>query len=965
MSRSREQRHYVILPKRGRSAESYGWRMRGEWFVGRGEELDLLRDLLAGVIAGVGGSVLVEGEQGIGKTALLRQALSAAADRCSVVWATADELGQQFPLGLFADCFGKEGRRAATGKQGGLGVDGGSGSRDALSGDPVLAGVERMLALADRLCATRPLVVIAEDLQWADEASILVWHRLSRAARQAPLLVIGSLRPASARDDLAQLRRAATSRGGHLMTLEPLATPEVTDLVGKVVGGRPGHQLAELAERAGGNPLYARELADALVRGEQVRIIEGIAELADQAADVRVPVSLVGVISARLASLSEDAAAALRWAAVLGQEFSIVDLEAVTGLDTSDLIEVVHEAVAAGVAAEAGTRMRFRHGLIREAVYQSMPASLRSALHLQAARALADAGAPPERVAAQLVAAPDATDRWVRDWLAQAAPVLAYRAPQVTEDLLRRVLVQVAKDDQDRELLETVLVQVEFLLRSDEEVERVGRQLLASTRDPDRAAEITWLVAYAVMRTARPAEAASMVVRALTRPGLSEVHAARLNALYAMTLVGTDHVDEGIKVAGQVLASAQTIGDRFAAGYALQTLMWPVYHARDYAGMVDRIDEALDVIGDDPETIDLHLLLLMNRFAMLDATDRRAEAFATAEQALALGERVGTSRLGEIRSYLAAVYFDAGQWDQANAQLETAFAAAEPEIHRVMARALGALIAGHRDDSTVLDEHLTAIKGILVSDIAWGKPVAEVFLARALAAERAGQADEAEAVLAEYLEPNLAKSIGDQNAAVLPMLTRLAVTAGHDDVAAQACAAARARESETTAAHCRGLAESDPDVLMAVANTYPPACMPLSRAQALEDAAAAYAERTELQAARTAFTEAVKLYEALDASWDLRRAAARLRPYGIRRDTRSRRRPDFGWDALTPTERKIAYLVTGGQSNSDIAAELFLSRNTVQTHVSRILTKLAARSRTEIASEAFAHPPTTQHAAAG
>ena len=83
--------------------------MGENWFVGRGEELDLLEGLLAGVAAGVGGSVLVEGEQGIGKTTLLRQALSTAADRCQVAWATADELGQQFPLGLMADCFGQRG----------------------------------------------------------------------------------------------------------------------------------------------------------------------------------------------------------------------------------------------------------------------------------------------------------------------------------------------------------------------------------------------------------------------------------------------------------------------------------------------------------------------------------------------------------------------------------------------------------------------------------------------------------------------------------------------------------------------------------------------------------------------------------------------------------------------------------------------------------------------------------------
>jgi predicted ATPase len=397
----------------------------GDWFVGRGEELDLLRGLLAGVVAGVGGSVLVEGEQGIGKTALLGQALSAAGDRCRVAWAAADELGQQFPLGLMADCFGPQGRLAAAGEQAG---PGGSGSQYVMGGDPVLAGVERMLVLADRLCAVGPLVVVAEDLQWADEASVLVWHRLSRAARQAPLLVVGSLRPASARDDLAQLRRGVTARGGHLVTLGPLTTPDVADLVSKAaggqVGGRLGPRLAKLAERAGGNPLYATELADALVRGEQVRVIEGVAELSGLAAEVEVPVSLAEVISARLASLSEGAAEALRWAAVLGQEFSVIDLEVVTGLAGSDLIRVVQESVAAGVAAEAGPRLRFRHGLIREVVYQSMPASLRS---------------------------------------------------------------------------------------------------------------VAWLVAYTVMRTARPGEAASMIEQALTRPGLREVHAARLNALHAMT----------------------------------------------------------------------------------------------------------------------------------------------------------------------------------------------------------------------------------------------------------------------------------------------------------------------------------------------------------------------------------------------------------------------------------------------
>jgi DNA-binding CsgD family transcriptional regulator len=90
-----------------------------------------------------------------------------------------------------------------------------------------------------------------------------------------------------------------------------------------------------------------------------------------------------------------------------------------------------------------------------------------------------------------------------------------------------------------------------------------------------------------------------------------------------------------------------------------------------------------------------------------------------------------------------------------------------------------------------------------------------------------------------------------------------------------------------------------------------------------------------------------------------------MRPYGIRPARNAYRpRQSTGWEALTPTEIKIAYLVADGRSNPDVAAALFLSRNTVQTHVSHILAKLGARSRTEIIREAIRHPPARNPATA-
>jgi hypothetical protein len=138
--------------------------------VGRGQQLGVLQGLLAEVKAGVGGVVLVVGEQGVGKSSLLRAGLD----------------------------------------RGGGGV-GGVGGCD--GGDAVKAGMERILAAVDRLCAESPVVLVVEDLQWADEASLLVWHRLSRSVSQLPLLLAGSCRP-EAGPVVARLRRGVGERGG-------------------------------------------------------------------------------------------------------------------------------------------------------------------------------------------------------------------------------------------------------------------------------------------------------------------------------------------------------------------------------------------------------------------------------------------------------------------------------------------------------------------------------------------------------------------------------------------------------------------------------------------------------------------------------------------------------------------------------------------------------------------------------
>ena len=160
---------------------------------------------------------------------------------------------------------------------------------------------------------------------------------------------------------------------------------------------------------------------------------------------------------------------------------------------------------------------------------------------------------------------------------------------------------------------------------------------------------------------------------------------------------------------------------------------------------------------------------------------------------------------------------------------------------------------------------------------------------------------------------------------------------------------------------CRGMLDDDVEGLLSTAELFRRMPWPLMAGMALEEAAVRLAAAGSADRARAALTDAVECYAGLGAQWDVRRADARLRVLGVRRGSHSAHRSErSGWGALTSAELRIAGLVGAGRSNSDIAAELLLSRHTVQAHVSNILSKLDLRSRSEIAREVAA-----QEAAAG
>jgi DNA-binding CsgD family transcriptional regulator len=155
------------------------------------------------------------------------------------------------------------------------------------------------------------------------------------------------------------------------------------------------------------------------------------------------------------------------------------------------------------------------------------------------------------------------------------------------------------------------------------------------------------------------------------------------------------------------------------------------------------------------------------------------------------------------------------------------------------------------------------------------------------------------------------------------------------------------------ALRCQGLAEKDADVLAAAADAYAGASRPLELALASEDAATAFVRQGDMEQARPLAEQAIGIYERLGADRDLARANAVLRLAGVGRGVRGpRRRPQFGWPSLTPTERTVVALVADGLSNPQIGERLFISRRTVQAHLVHVFAKLSISSRTQLAAQA-------------
>ncbi|TCO52870.1 BTAD domain-containing putative transcriptional regulator [Actinocrispum wychmicini] len=921
---------------------------RPDVFVGRVAELAALRGRLADVLHGSGATVWVEGESGIGKSALLAAGLADAAERGGqLLWAAGDEVGRRFPLRLFMSALGVD-QRSPDPRRAELAdlVHGEPAARPAWQpDDPVLAAVDQLVGLVEQLCSDGPVIVVLDDLQWADDASLLAWHRLARTTRQLPLLLVGACRPLPRRAELDQLRSVVSLWSGDLLRLGPLAESGAAELAGRLIGATPGPALLGLMDSAAGNPLFVREIVQALVRDNAVVVAGQVADV-DELDDTELSSAhsaLASVVTRRTGHLATTTRDGLRWAALLGVEFDLGDLATVLGRPASELVPAVEEATAAGVLRPAGQRFAFRHPLVRRALYEAMPPAVRVALHRQAAETLDAAGAPVSRVAEQLLGVP--VDGWVTEWLVANTNAVARRFPSLAADLLARALDSGGLRDEARETLTVRLARLSFWLGRSPEAEI--RAVLGMTSDPDRVAEMRLLLAYLSYRAGDNARATEGLEQVIGDPDVPEQWRARHQALHCMvSRSGLDDPATAVGAGRAALAEARAARNPFGIAMASQFLWQTASMLRRHQEALDHINAAIAAVAGRPEWGDVLLSLVDNKVFTLQNLDRLADA----GQALAEAEHLVTRLSLPSGPHIAAAvhWFWLGRWDDALVELDavvrdgreiTFYGLRQHGVLQLLHGVIG-LIAAQRDDSVLLERHLK-----LGVD---PRPTPEtreshdfLIVAHAVALEQRGRPAEALAALKPFLDVDYSPMMLRHQ--WLPRVVRLALDQGDRtlaELAMSVCATEAERETHPARAAaalqwCRGLLEADAGALLTVAKHFAATGRKVEQAAAAEDAAAVLAAGGQLDEARTSLHDALIIYTELGATWNARTAEARL---GLRP-------PAAAPGLLSRMERKVAELVAVGWSNADIAAKLTLSRSMVQTHLTRILTKLEVDSR--------------------
>lgn len=924
--------------------------------VGRDAELAEIRRALADVRAGQGRLVLVGGPAGIGKTRIAAAAVEAAtASGMEVAQSRAvDDPGAPALWPWSRLMHGWPGADALPVPE---------------TGEPDAAARFRLFsAIADLLIAragTAGLVLVLEDMHWADRMSVLLLRHVAAELTGARIGVVITSRDGGSGPLLDATAELIRGEHTHVITLGGLSVEAVSGWLPELIGARDRELATALHARTGGNPLLVRLVAQDLARHNTRADPSAMDSLMTDRPELR------RLVAARVAHLSDAARAVVQAASVLGERVVPDLVAAVAGRPGPDIDPLLGAAVTEGILRHGGPEggLRFEHALVRDAIYAEIPPGHRAELHRRCALALADLDAGLAGVIAMHWQRADGVQAvaqcrvWAERADAQARRRLAWddatRYAELALTSARRVdappaeqarlLIRVAEV---RFLASAVPASLQACTEAADLAEAAGR--------PDLIAEAGLVVQgigdYRAYRTI-----SGICERALAAlPAEAHALRARLHAQLAVGVAESEGGARSADVAAEALAEAERSGDPVAILEAIAARHLAISVPHQVAERLDLGRRAVELGASSQRPI----AALWGHLWRTDAALQLGN-LAVAEQELTeiediadrRGSALATWHVHRFRAVLAALSgdFDAARAanaaarelalrceDHGMASLSSAFelhlailrgdpTEADPNFDELIrhappmplvkiARPLLHAIQGRRDEASAEFDEFRHLPATFPIGVRWMGTIVHVALAAELLrdAEVAAELHSVLAPVAHYYTGDGSGAVFNHGAmarlagemALLAGRTDDAITHLRDAVAMNARIGARPYAALSRFGLARALA------------TTPPSSSRLAEAAELATYAAAEFRRLDMPGPLAA---AGALGDAIAAA----------------------RRPA---STLSAREAEVAELVAEALSNRQIAERLVLSERTVETHVRSILNKLGVRTRTEIAT---------------
>ncbi|HEY2372651.1 MAG TPA: AAA family ATPase [Gaiellaceae bacterium] len=922
----------------------------------RSEELGRIDVALADARAGRGRLVVIEGDPGMGKTALLAAArANAAASGMRILRARGTELEHDFAFGIVRQLFERPLAEATERERTDLlagaagtaaGVLGLGGTRKAGSPlDASFAIQHGLFWLSANLAAGDPLCIVVDDAQWVDRPSFRFFAFLLTRIEEIGVAILIAARPGDA-DNCTLLATVTRDPAGELLPLTSLSATAVAELVRSSFGRDPHPAfVAACMHATRGSPFLVVELVEAL-RDEG---LEPSGSAVGRVATVGAR-TLARSIELRLSRLPESATTLARAVAILEQG-DLVTAGRLAGLAPSESADAADQLVTAGIL-EPGRPLRLAHPMIRSAVYLDQPVWERAAGHRRAALALAERPRTTESVAQHLLLSDPAGEPWVVEQLAAAATLAMRNAgPESAAVFLRRALEEPPDpSEQSALLLQLGLAEASAGLDgwcehlqdavdtapSATESARAARELARAFNRRQRFAEAVDVLDRAATalgpddgELALQLEAAALIA-AMNDPKTAARTIERRAALRLRTDRDSRDSAELLSVAAFIAALGNepaadvaelalrslAIDGAYASGTFARSILALVWAERfgEVRPLLDAAIEQARTAGDG------------GRLAVMLATRAWLELRLGELGAAELDTRAALSTAGLPAppmyrvlntGLLVKALVDQGRLDEADAALELVDGDANggSTTQAVLRLARGRLrleqgrVADGLDDFLAVGRDLTAASVVTPAFLPWRSEAALAQLALGDRAAARRLANE---------EVALARSFG------APRALGVALRAGGLAAGGQ-----------------RGSA-----LLRDAVAAFERAGATLERARALTDLGAMLRRGNRRVEARPYLREALDAADRLGAAAVRDTAETELRASGAK----PRRRSLSGAGSLTASERRIAELASQGLTNREIAQTLFVTARTVEGHLTNVFRKLHLQSRTALAA---------------